>query len=299
MKREVIKIDEDKCNGCGLCIPNCHEGALQIIDGKARLISDLMCDGLGACIGHCPEGAMEIEVREAEPYDEVMVMKEMVKKGRNTVTAHLKHLKDHGEFVFLKQAVGFLMDNSESVDFPVREVIHEVHHTANHQNGGGCPGSRSMSFAAAKDVQGANATMPGDQSVAAKGGGEASQLTQWPVQMHLINPQAKHFRGSDLLLAADCVAYSMGNFHNDHLKGKTLAIACPKLDSNKEVYLEKLVRLINDAEINTLTVMKMEVPCCSGIEQMAQAAVKSADRKVPVKSITVGVKGNILGQEWL
>ena len=341
MKREVIKIDEDKCNGCGLCIPNCHEGALQIIDGKARLISDLMCDGLGACIGHCPEGAMEIEVREAEPYDEVMVMKEMVKKGRNTVTAHLKHLKDHGEFVFLKQAVGFLTDNSESVDFPVREVIQEVHfyrpgekahepastsgqkamekagapiaggcggslnaatshhHGATHQNGGGCPGSRSMSFAAAKDVQGANATMSDDQSAAAKGDGEASQLTQWPVQMHLINPQAAHFRGSDLLLAADCVAYSVGNFHNDYLKGKTLAIACPKLDSNKEVYLEKLVRLINDAEINTLTVMKMEVPCCSGIEQIAQAAVKSADRKVPVKSITVGVKGNILGQEWL
>ena len=344
MKREIIKIDEEKCNGCGLCIPNCHEGALQIIDGKARLISDLMCDGLGACIGHCPEGAMEIEVREAAPYDEVQVMEEMLKKGRNVVTAHMKHLKDHGEFVFLKQAVGYLMENSGSVDFPVREVIQEVHFyqpgregnemaTADagqnravsgdtvagstggvqqnhiHNHGGGCPGSRSMSFAppvsknnnpaspvkrgseVAGTVTGNNGTDPSAVS--------SSELRQWPVQMHLINPQAAHFRGSDLLLAADCVAYSIGNFHDRFLKGKTLAIACPKLDANKEVYLEKLVRLINDARINTITVMKMEVPCCSGIEQMSAMAVESAGRKVPVKSITVGIQGDILHEEWL
>ncbi len=372
MLREIIKIDEDRCNGCGLCIPNCHEGALQIIDGKARLISDLMCDGLGACIGHCPEGAMEIERREAEPYDEIQVIKEMVKKGKNTVIAHMKHLKDHGEFVFLKQAVGYLMDNAGSIDFPAREVIQEVHlysprkedhepaaagnnenperlintrkedhepavakgspellsaktagvaggagcggasrGSASNGNGpghqhlhapeaalshnGGCPGSRSISFTAPVK----NGTAASPDSNAGLPAGNSSQLTQWPVQMHLINPQASHFRGSDLLLAADCVAYSVGNFHGDFLKGKTLAIACPKLDSNKEVYMEKLIRLINDAHINTLTVLKMEVPCCSGIEQIAMAAVKSADRKVPVKSITIGVRGDMLSEEWL
>ena len=320
MKREIIKIDEEKCNGCGLCIPNCHEGALQIIDGKARLISDLMCDGLGACIGHCPEGAMEIEVREAAPYNEVQVMEEMVKKGRNVVTAHMKHLKDHGEFVFLKQAVGYLMENSKNAGFPVKEVIQEVHsympeknghgpQTGNNHNqpastiaegsyaagmkpafsqGGGCPGSRSMSFA---PVAESNSSGFND--------GSGSQLKQWPVQMHLINPQAAHFEGSDLLMAADCVAYSVGNFHNSFLKGKTLAIACPKLDSNREVYLDKLVRLINDARINTLTVMKMEVPCCSGIEQIAMKAAGSATRKVPVKSVTISVQGTVLSEEWL
>jgi len=321
MKREIIKIDEDKCNGCGLCIPNCHEGALQIIDGKARLISDLMCDGLGACIGHCPEGAMEIEVREAQPYDEVGVMEVMVTKGRNVVTAHMKHLKDHGEFVFLKQAVGYLMENDGRIDFPVREVIQEVHnyipdkghsqgsnghegqagrvHTVHAAStagmaapafagGGGCPGSRSMSF-------GPSAHQDSDSPPP-----EArSELAQWPVQMHLINPQAAHFKGSDLLLAADCVAYAAGNFHGSWLKGKTLAIACPKLDSNKEIYIEKLVRLIGEARINTLTVMKMEVPCCSGIEQMALMAVESAGRKVPVKSITIGIRGDILDEQWL
>jgi NAD-dependent dihydropyrimidine dehydrogenase PreA subunit len=328
MKREIIKIDEEKCNGCALCIPNCHEGALQIIDGKARLISDLMCDGLGACIGHCPEGAMEIEVREAQPYDEVLVMEDMVSKGKNVVIAHMKHLKDHGEFVFLKQAAGYLIDNESKIMFPVREVMQEVHsyssessarneHAHPHSNdhahphqvhaapagpepmagagpvppfggGGGCPGSRSMSFAA-----------PGQDNETAPQAGIRSQLTQWPVQMHLINPQAGHFRESDLLLAADCVPFALGDFHNSYLKGKTLGIACPKLDVNKEIYVEKLVHLIRDARINTLTVMKMVVPCCSGIEQMALQAVQSAGRKVPVKSITVGLQGEILEEEWL
>jgi NAD-dependent dihydropyrimidine dehydrogenase PreA subunit len=338
MIREIIKIDEEKCNGCGLCIPECHEGALQIIDGKARLISELMCDGLGACIGHCPEGAMEIEVREARPYDEVVVMKEMVTKGKNVVIAHMKHLKDHGEFSFLKQAVGFLMENQGTFDFDAREVISEVHFykpgkgsvvangkTANlseeHSNGiatgtaaallsgsnhghgsskdhpafsfprgGGCPGSRSVSF----DSPGTGSSP--DNKIQED---ERPELTQWPVQMHLINPAAAHFRDADLLLAADCVAYSVAGFHSRFLKGKKLAIACPKLDVNKEVYVDKLVSLVTDARINTLTVMKMEVPCCFGIEQMAVQAVQLSGRKVPVKSITVGIKGEILDEQWL
>ncbi len=312
MKREIIKIDEEKCNGCGLCIPNCHEGALQIIDGKARLISDLMCDGLGACIGHCPEGAMEIEVREAEPYDEVKVIELMAEKGKNVVTAHLKHLKDHGEFVFLRQAVGWLMENAGSVDFEVKEVIQEVHfyqpghHEHEPASGGGCPGSRSMSFSpppatgrgAPQNSTAGNAGAAVNSSTAVNGSG-VSQLMQWPVQMHLINPRATHFAGSDLLLAADCVAYAAGNFHDGYLKGKTLAIACPKLDANKEAYHDKLVSLIRDAKINTLTVIKMEVPCCGGIEHMAVAAVEAAGRKVPVKSITLSVRGEVIDDEWL
>ena len=299
MKRQIIEIDEEKCTGCGECVPNCHEGALQIIDGKARLISDLMCDGLGACIGHCPEGAIEIIEREAQPYDEVTVIQEMVKKGKNTVIAHLAHLKDHQEFGFLKQGVRWMQENQSTIDFNVEEVMETVHHGnqkkvekttpehhhAHHHHGGGCPGSM------AREINKSQAS--GIENI----GDVPSQLTQWPVQMHLVNPAASYFQNSDLLLAADCVAFALGDFHNKFLKGKSLGIACPKLDANKEVYIQKLVSLIDDAKINTITVMKMEVPCCGGILQMAQIALQQTSRKVPIKSITVSISGEILSED--
>ena len=229
MKRDILKIDDELCNGCGLCVPNCHEGALQVIDGKVRLVSELMCDGLGACIGHCPEGAITIEKRETEPYSEVRVMEQM----------------------------------KES-----------------------CPGSRATIIERARD--------PELITENAK-----SELGQWPVQMHLINPNAPYFRNSDLLLAADCVAYSVGGFHSKYLKGKSLAIACPKLDHGTEIYVEKLKALIDVAMINTLTVMIMEVPCCSGLLQMVKSAALSASRKVPVKLMIAGITGDILREEWV
>jgi len=318
MKREIIQIDEDKCTGCGECIPNCHEGALQMIDGKARLISDLMCDGLGACIGHCPEGAIEIIEREAQPYDEIMVIKEMVTKGKNTVIAHLAHLKDHMEFGFLKQGVSWMQENKDSIDFNIEEVMSAVHNgtasqkeessacgcgshdeqpqQAHHHahndihdimSGGGCPGSQ------AKTINKPETT----NNVAVEDA--PSELRQWPVQMHLINPAASYFQNSDLLLAADCVAFSMGNFHSKVLKGRSLGIACPKLDANKEVYIDKLVALIDESKINTITVMKMTVPCCGGILQMAQIASQQATRKVPIKSITVDINGDIVSEDWI
>ena len=313
MKREIIKIDREKCDGCGLCIPNCHEGALQIIDEKAVLISDLMCDGLGACIGHCPQEALTIEEREAEPYNEVEVMREMINKGKNVVVAHMKHLKDHQENDFLKQGVKFLMENKEKLDFSAVEVINEVHnhgqprnltdphrqsisdpekmhiqHADSHMHGGGgCPGSRAMSFEpAAEPAQVASMEQP-------------SALRQWPVQGHLVNPRAGYFQNSDLLVSADCVAYSLGNFHSRHLKDKSLFIACPKLDSNMEVYEQKLVSLIDEAQVNTVTVMIMEVPCCGGLLQLVQSAAGKAQRKVPVKAIQVGVQGEVLAEEWV
>ncbi len=300
MKRAIIKIDDDKCNGCGQCVPNCHEGALQIIDNKAVLISDLMCDGLGACLGHCPVGALEIIEREAEPYDEIKVMQDMVGKGKNVVIAHLRHLKEHGEYAYLKQGVMYLKEYSNSVGFNVHEVIDVVHHSPAgekpgpslqyvpvlHANTGGCPGSQSRSFA-----------KPAVASVMVNE--TASALTQWPVQMHLINPQAQFFQGADLLVAADCVAFSLGNFHGKFLQGKKLAIACPKLDSNKDVYLDKLMRLIDDAKVNTITVMIMEVPCCGGLLNLVLNAGQQATRKVPIKAITVGVQGDVLSEEWM
>jgi len=298
MKRTIIKIDEELCNGCEACVSGCHEGALQMIDGKARMVSELFCDGLGACIGDCPVGAITLEEREAEPYDEIATIERMIPKGEGTIIAHLKHLKDHGEIDYLKQGVGYLRANGVQIDFaqvhnhggagcaskPVEAPQHA--HT-----GGGCPGSREMSFAPAAAPSFKMATP------AATGG--ASQLRQWPVQLHLLNPQAGYFRGADVVLAADCVAFSFADFHNRFLAGKILAIACPKLDSNKESYVEKLKDMIQLSSINTLTVIIMEVPCCGGLLQLANKAVTESGRKIPLKLVIIGTQGDVLREEWV
>lgn len=288
MLREIVKIDEELCNGCGDCVPGCHEGALQIIDGKARLISDLMCDGLGDCLGHCPQGAISIEKREAEAYNETKVMEIMIKKGKNTVLAHMKHLKEHNETAFLKEAVQYLTKNKDILDFDPNEIIEEVHHHGHHDHhtGGGCPGSKAMVINKAES-EAENSVVSGK-----------SELRQWPVQMHLINPAAAYFKKTDLLLAADCTAFSMGNFHQDYLKGKSLIIACPKLDQGVESYIEKVRALIDDAMINTITVLRMQVPCCGGLLQIVNTARSKAGRNVPVKEIIVSIEGEILSEEW-
>jgi ferredoxin len=283
MKRKIIKIDEEKCNGCALCIPNCPEGAIQMIDGKARLISDLFCDGLGACLGHCPQGAIEVEEREAEPYDEKKVMANVVKQGRNVIKAHLEHLKGHNEAEYLRQAVEFLQE--KGIANPMKSEKEKLH--AHGKGMGGCPGSRVLDFSDERK---------GD---AAEDGKRSSQLTQWPVQLHLVSPTAPYFRGKDVLLAADCVAYALADFHKDYLKGKSLAIACPKLDSEKEIYVQKITAMIDEAGINTLSVMIMEVPCCGGLLQLAQKAAASAKRKVPVKLYVVSLRGEMLKEEWV
>jgi len=276
VKREIINIDEEKCNGCGLCVPNCPEGALQIIDGKARLISDLFCDGLGACIGNCPEGAIFVEEREAEEYDEKKVMENIVKQGKNTIRAHLKHLEDHGADKYLKQAKEYLEE--KGIENPTKEK--------HHMRGASCPGSRIMEFSK-------------EENKVNEEGKRSSQLRQWPIQLHLISPNAPYFLGKDVLLAADCTAFSIGDFHKDFLKGKTLVIACPKLDSNIDVYVEKIRKMIDEAKINTLTVLVMEVPCCSGLLKIAKKALESATRKIPIKLIVVGIKGDIIKEEWI
>jgi len=287
-KRKIINIDEEKCNGCGLCIPNCPEGAIQLIDGKARLISDLFCDGLGACLGHCPEGAIKIEEREAEPFDERKVMENVVKHGRNTIKAHLEHLKDHGEEGYLKEAIDFLEEKGIEVPLENNKGGDNMEHASHPNSMCGCPGAKTMDFSDEKK----------DQEDYSKGE-RPSQLRQWPIQLHLISPSAPYFKGKDLLLAADCTAFSLGDFHKDFLKGRQLAIACPKLDSEQEVYVEKIKSLIDDSEVNTITVMVMEVPCCSGLLSIAKQATEMAERKVPIKAITVGLKGEIIKEEWI
>ncbi|MEI7727709.1 MAG: 4Fe-4S binding protein [Bacteroidota bacterium] len=289
MKRKIIQIDEEKCNGCGICIPNCHEGAMQLIDGKARLISDLFCDGLGACIGHCPEGAIEIIEREAEPYDERKVMELMVPRGRNTILAHLEHLRDHNETEFLQQAIEYLKENN---------IMMSPEKTAQHSHGEcGCPGSMSRDFRDENVKQDTAVPVVETQCIVSLQE-TPSELRQWPVQLHLLNPQASYFKNADVVLAADCAAFAMGNFHARFLKGKSVAIACPKLDSNKESYIQKLTSMIADTKINSLTVVMMEVPCCGGLLHIAQTARANAGRNVPIKQAIVSVQGEVMEEDW-
>ncbi len=275
MKRKIIEIDAEKCNGCSLCLPNCPEGALQIIDGKARLVSDLFCDGLGACIGHCPEGAINVTEREAAPYDERKVMENIVPQGLATINAHLQHLRDHGETGYLKEAMDYLREKGKLPEGPDQPLAC------------GCPGTMAREF-------------PKTAATEAKPAGQqTSELSHWPIQLHLISPQASYFQKADLVLAADCTAFALGSFHADYLKGKKLAIGCPKLDSGQEIYIEKLVALIDEAKINTLTLVIMEVPCCRGLLNLAQQAVARSKRKVPIKLVVVGVRGEIASEDWV
>ena len=319
MLREIIEIDEGLCIGCGNCVPNCHQGALQVIDGKCRLISDLFCEGLGACVGHCPTGAMTIEKREAVAYDELEVMERISAGGPNVIRAHLEHLEQHKQDAYLAQAHAYLEEHGIEVpkaaaapvaseapkssaspaapQIPVAPAIH-AHHgggQAHHggQGGGGCPGSRARSI-------GPSATEPHTApSPSSNGQGPASELRQWPIQLHLVPPHAPYFQGADVLLAADCTAFAVGAFHQDFLRGKALAIACPKLDQGQETYIAKLVSMIDDARINTLTVMIMEVPCCGGLIRIAQEACAAAQRRVPVKQVVLSLEGKIIQEDWV
>lgn len=279
--RQIIKIDEKKCNGCGLCANGCPEGAIQIIDDKARLVGEVLCDGLGACIGTCPEGAITIVEREAEEYDERKVMGNIIKLGKNTIIAHLKHLMSHNQVEYIKQAREVLKENNITI------TVDELHQGSDNGHGGGCPGSRGMTLNKSKtDVY-------NDE------GKRNSELSHWPIQLHLVSPTASYFVNRDVLLTADCVGYSLGDFHKDYMKNKAITIACPKLDKDREVYVNKITSMIDDAKINTLTVMIMEVPCCSGLLQIAKEASNKAKRKIPIKLIVVGIKGEIIKDEWI
>ncbi len=258
--RELIRIDEGLCDGCGQCVPACAEGAIAVIGGKARLVSDVYCDGMGACLGHCPQGAITIEKVEARPFDE---------------DAARAHLSSAGPSVAAART-----ERGQRSDAAIGAPAHA---------GATCPGSRMIDF----DPLAQSAPAP------AVAGPQPSALRQWPVQLHLVSPAAPYFRGADVLLAADCVAFAVGDFHRTHLAGRALAIACPKLDSRQDVYVDKLTALIDQSGIASLTVMIMQVPCCAGLAQLAMQAATRASRPVPMRYVVVGVQGDIVDEGLL
>jgi ferredoxin len=266
MKRQIIKIDENKCNGCGLCIPNCPEGALQITDGKARLISDLFCDGLGACIGKCPEDAITTEEQEAKPYDEAIVMKNIIAAGPNTIKAHLKHLLEHGEFKLYQEAKDILIEKG----LPVPEIK-----VTDQACAGGCPGSATPAT---------SPSLPASLQ---------SRLQQWPVQLQLINPNAGYFEGADLLIATNCVPFAFANFHERFVKSKIVITFCPKLDQTIDQYIQKLASIIANHQINSISIVRMAVPCCGGIEIIIQRAMELAGKTMMVKVNVISIHGEI------
>ena len=225
MIRRIIQIDEERCNGCGACAAACHEGAIGMVDGKAKLLRDDYCDGLGDCLPTCPTGAITFVEREAAPYDEAAVKARM---GRSCP-------------------------------------------------GGGCPGSQSKTL------------RPADHAAGTR---QESCLSQWPVQIKLAPVQAPYFDGADLLIAADCTAYAYGSFHEDFIRGRITLIGCPKLDMAD--YSEKLTAILRANRIASVTVVRMEVPCCGGIQRAAEEAVSRCGRDLPLRVVTISTDGKIL-----
>lgn len=297
--RTVIEIDEKKCDGCGICTTGCHEGALRVIDGKARLIGESLCDGLGACIGECPRGALTTTERDVEAYDERKVIEHILPMGMATIKAHLEHLSSHGQDSWHAQAIEVLKEKNMVVQAPAPRKLGILHtigavssapRSVDNGMSGGCNASAAMAFGPSRPA--ALAT-PGPVSVSEM----ATSLEQWPVQLHLINPRAAYFQGADLLIAADCTAYACGAFHRVLLAGRRLIIACPKLDTGKEVYTDKVRALVRDAGVASITIAIMDVACCGGLRRLVDEALADLQHNVPITTVVVSAKGGAL--TWL
>lgn len=276
MKRKIIRIIDEKCNGCGICVSSCPEGAIQIIDGKARLVNEIFCDGLGACIRKCPQQAIVIQERDAKPYDEIETLRNIIKHGENTVIAHLRHLKKHDMKKYYNQAVEWLKKNKININ------LKKLEDEDIEESFSSCPSSMTMDIKAKKD----------DLDIKI-----SSKLENWPIQLHLISPYAPYFKNSNLVVAADCTAFAFGNFHNEILKGKKLIIACPKLDRDIDVYIDKLRTLVKESKPKSIDVITMIVPCCMGLVEIVNRSVSKTN--IPIKNIIIDIEGNIVSNDVL
>lgn len=263
MLREIVTIDEDLCNGCGLCVPACQEGALRIVNGKARLVADRLCDGLGACLGKCPQGAIRIERRQAAAFDET------------AVAANLQAGEQRAE-------------HPRPAPCPSARV--RVFASAAPQHDKGCPGSALAQFAGKQGVSGA--APPADRGAQP---GQPSALSHWPVQLRLLPPTAPVLRRARLLVAADCVPVACAGFHAQMLSGRAVVIACPKLDDTRG-YVEKLEAMIRANDLADITVAHMEVPCCTGILHAVLEARCRAGRQISINDVIVSTRGQVLAR---
>lgn len=275
MIRQIIKIDEDLCDGCGDCIPACHEGALKIIDGKCRLISDLFCDGLGACIGECSKGALKVVMAEAEDYNEVEVIKTMLSKPPSVMKAHLTHLLEHGANEYFNQAVEYMKSIGISVS---------VNSETEKKNNNSCPGTNMKELK--QYTPPVKAKMEND-----------SMLEHWPIQLHLVSPFSPFLKGKELVLLSTCSPVAFPNVQSDYIAGKAVVLACPKLDYT-DPYPKKLEEIFNNAGIQEVTVVRMEVPCCGGLSGMAvKAASLSNVQKIKVNEHTISIDGKKINEK--
>ena len=266
--RTVVQIDEDKCDGCGLCVPGCAEGALQIVDGKAKLVSDVYCDGLGDCLGECPQGAITLVQREGGEFDQKAVNKRLLKMGKGSVS--------HGHHSHQPEDPGacHIAGEIKIDDLPC-----------------GCPGTLAKKLDRSLEPESNAIQTPG-------GGPVPSRLGNWPVQIMLVPPHAPYLDGADLVIAADCVPFAYGDFHRRFLPGKTLLVGCPKFD-DVEAYVEKLTAIFRDRNIRSIDVVHMEVPCCNGLIALVQRALDESGRRIPTTLFKVGIKGDFVEERAL
>ena len=258
IKRKIIHINEDLCDGCGSCVPGCPEQALQIVETpkgpKARLVKELYCDGLGACIGSCPTGALTITEEEVEPYNEEATIARIKERAPEMLETHLKHMQEHAD------------------------ELPEYHSHQMPRGASGCPGARMMQW---KEKTG----------TAEKAVKIDSELRQWPVQIHLVPPFAPYLKNAEIAIIADCVPFAYPNMHQDFLKGKAVLVGCPKLD-DADYYIDKIAQIIEHAQPKSIQIVHMEVPCCFGLMHIIKEARKQAGSNVPVEEVTISIKGD-------
>jgi ferredoxin len=247
VKRKIIHIDDERCDGCGACVPSCAEGAIQIVDGRAKIVAEKYCDGLGACIGECPKGALSVEERVAEEFDEEAVEEYLASQEREE---------------------------------PAEELTMAC----------GCPSSRIQTFAPSPSRETASDAAVQNES--------PSALTHWPVQIRLVPPTAPFLHGAHLLVVADCTPVAYPHFHRDFLKGKVVMMGCPKFDDVKG-YVKKFTDIFREADIKEVTILDMEVPCCSALPSIVKRAIESAGKKIPLEEVTISSRGEILKREGL
>lgn len=275
MKRNIIKIDEEKCTGCGLCVNACHEGALQLIDGKAKLVTDSYCDGLGACLPSCPADAIHIEEREADAFDEAAVKQHLEKRQATQAQTQAQDAQTQSKHT---------------------HAAHQEHESCCGDTPAlacGCPGSQARTINRPATATGVVATPAvGVTPAPAAGAAPESQLRQWPVQIQLVPVNAPYLEGAHLLVAADCTAYAYANIHNDFMRGKITLIGCPKLDDTQ--YAEKFTEILKAHNIKSITILRMQVPCCGGIAYAVKMAMINSGKMIPWNVVVIDTDGNIV-----